>query len=87
MFGGQVILAVMKKVVFVLTIACASTFPSHVNAATYKNCSAVNKSFPNGVAVSAKAAARQKNTPEVSSKIYNAHKKMDRDKDGTICEK
>jgi hypothetical protein len=53
----------------------------------FKNCTQVRKQFPNGVANSAKSADQQKNKPQVSRKIYNANKKLDRDRDGVICEK
>ena len=35
----------------------------------------------------AAAAAKQKNKPKVSASIYKSTIKMDRDKDGTVCEK
>jgi hypothetical protein len=54
--------------------------------ASFKNCTAVKKAHPNGVAKSKSAAKKQKKTPTVSSKIYSANKKLDRDNDGTICE-
>jgi hypothetical protein len=53
----------------------------------FKNCTQVRSQFPNGVANSAKSANKQKNAPKISRKIYNANKKLDRDRDGVICEK
>lgn len=61
--------------------------PAGADAATFKNCSALNKVYPNGVAKSSAAAKKQVNLPKVSASVYKAHSKMDRDKDGTICEK
>lgn len=58
-----------------------------VEAKAFKNCTALNAKYPYGVAKSATAAAKQKTMPTVSAKIYKANIKMDRDKDGTICEK
>jgi uncharacterized lipoprotein YajG len=39
------------------------------------------------VAPTAQAATKQKQAPKVSPSIYRANIKMDRDKDGTVCEK
>lgn len=57
---------------------------------TYKNCTALNKDYKGGVAKSSKIknkGGKTKYKPHVSSKLYNANKKMDRDKDGIACEK
>jgi hypothetical protein len=43
--------------------------------------------YPAGVAKSAAASKKQKMTPKVSAAIYSANVKMDRDRDGTVCEK
>lgn len=61
--------------------------PGFANAATFKNCTALNKKYPSGVAKSKQAAAKQKTTPKVLPAVYASNIKMDRDKDGTICEK
>ncbi len=61
--------------------------PSAVHAASFKNCTALRAKYPNGVAKSAVTAKKQKNMPKVSASIYKSNIKMDRDKDGTICEK
>lgn len=61
--------------------------PGAVHAASFKNCTALRVKYPNGVAKSATAAKAQKNTPKVGAAIYKLNIKMDRDKDGTICEK
>jgi len=52
----------------------------------FKNCVAVKKTYPNGIAKSRTAAKKHKKTPKVSSKIYNENKKLDINRDGTICE-
>ncbi|RST59241.1 excalibur calcium-binding domain-containing protein [Siminovitchia terrae] len=57
---------------------------------TYKNCTALNKDYKGGVAKSSKIknkGGKTKYKPYVSAKLYNANKKMDRDKDGIACEK
>ena len=62
-----------------------------VSAQTFKNCSEVNRTYRWGVAKSIAAAKMQKNypinNPLVSEAIYKSIAKMDRDKDGTACEK
>jgi hypothetical protein len=61
--------------------------PGAAHAASFKNCTALNAKYPSGVAKSAAAAKKQKQLPKVSAAIYQANVKMDRDKDGTVCEK
>lgn len=56
----------------------------------FANCSALNKVYPGGVAKSSKAKNKGGATnyaPEVNSKIYEANKGKDRDKDGIACER
>lgn len=77
----------MKKIFTGFCVVGVLLLPAGADAATFKNCSALNKAYPNGVAKSAAAAKKQKKMPKVSKSIYNQHLKMDRDKDGTICEK
>jgi hypothetical protein len=82
----------MKKVArglsCLVVISLFSMFPvlDSVSAATFKTCSSLNIKYPNGVAKSRSAAIRQKITPRVSASVYRAHKKLDKDKDGTVCE-
>lgn len=77
----------MKKTLAICLILGSFAVPSTVHAATFKNCTALRKVYPNGVAKSAAAAQSQKSAPTVSASIYKAHSKMDRDNDGTVCEK
>ena len=58
-----------------------------VSAKTFSNCTELRMVYPKGVAKSATAAAKQKNKPKVSASIYKSNIKMDRDNDGTVCEK
>lgn len=64
--------------------------PSHAQATKYKNCTALNKSYPHGVG---RKGARDKTsgTPvtdfKVSASLYAANKGSDRDGDGIACEK
>ncbi|WP_045743258.1 excalibur calcium-binding domain-containing protein [Actinoplanes rectilineatus] len=66
--------------------------PAAAAAKTYKNCTALNKTYKHGVGKKgAKDKVRGKTKPvtnfKVSNALYNANKKMDRDKDGVACEK
>jgi hypothetical protein len=76
-------------------VAPATAMPSStVSAAakTYANCTALNKVYKHGVG---KTGARDKVSGstkpvtnfKVSTTLYNANKKSDRDKDGVACEK
>ena len=85
---------VVKKLLVGLSIAIfvvCSDPGSMVLAQTFKNCSEVNRTYRWGVAKSIAAAKMQKNypinNPLVSEAIYKSIAKMDRDKDGTACEK
>jgi len=81
----------MKRIAATFLVLSSLAFVAPVSAASpttkFKNCTAVNKKYPSGVAKSNAAARKQKNKPRVSAAIYRANIKMDRDKDGTICEK
>jgi hypothetical protein len=59
---------------------------------TFKNCTALNKSYKHGVGKKGakdkvRGATKPVTTFYVNTKLYNANKKMDRDKDGVACEK
>ena len=62
---------------------------SQASAKTFKNCTALNKVYPGGVALpgAVNAGGATKLTPKFSKKLYEANKKSDRDKDGIACEK
>jgi hypothetical protein len=59
---------------------------------TFKNCTLLNVTYPNGVAKSAKAATHPSpfwvkiKAPVVNAVVYATNKKMDRDNDGIACE-
>jgi hypothetical protein len=61
------------------------------NAQSFKNCTEVRKVYPMGVAKTLVTAKKQKNypinNPFVSAGVYASLAKLDRDKDGTACEK
>ena len=50
----------------------------------YKNCDALRKKYPYGVAASAASVGTTKAT--VNAKVYSANRNLDRDKDGVACE-
>jgi len=77
----------MKRALLIFVIFGSLGVPAGNAAATFKNCSQLNQVYANGVAKSAAAAKKQKKAPKVSAAIYSANVKMDRDKDGTVCEK
>ena len=81
----------MKKSVAVISLLIFVVGSNAALASSFKNCAEVNKAYPWGVSRSLDAAKKQKNypvnNPFVSSKLYESLKKMDRDKDGTACEK
>ena len=76
---------------FTIILLVCSGPGSVISAQTFKNCSEVNRTYRWGVAKSIAAAKMQKNypinNPLVSEAIYKSIAKMDRDKDGTACEK
>jgi hypothetical protein len=56
----------------------------------YKNCTALNKDYPGGVARSASVknkGGKTKYKPYVSKALYDANKRLDRDKDFIACER
>lgn len=56
----------------------------------YKNCAALQKVYPGGVARTAKwsnKGGKIKLKPTVNAKVYNLNNSLDRDKDGLACEK
>jgi len=65
---------------------------SKVDAApkTFKNCTAVNAVYKGGISKSKTTknkGGKTKYKPFASSSLYNANKKLDRDKDGIACER
>ncbi|MPQ23637.1 excalibur calcium-binding domain-containing protein [Bacillus paralicheniformis] len=57
---------------------------------TYKNCKALNKDYKGGVARSKSVknkGGKTKYKPYVSKALYDANKKLDRDKDKIACER
>jgi hypothetical protein len=87
----------MKKSIILISILLTTIFIQNAQAIPekkFKNCTALNKEYPGGVADKAtsvnknKAGTLQesKKVPKVSSKVYKENKGLDRDKDGIACE-
>ena len=55
-------------------------------AVHYRNCTAMHRAYPHGVAVSRRAARRDGHGAAVRPAIYRANKSSDRDGDGVACE-
>ncbi|MBS4178193.1 excalibur calcium-binding domain-containing protein [Lederbergia citrea] len=79
---------------FGLVLGFATSQPTEAEAKTkivkYKNCTALNKDYKGGVASSAKVknkGGKTKYKPFVSKALYDANKKLDRDKDSIACER
>ena len=77
-------------VLLVLSVGIGSIAPGTATAfgkqSSFKNCAMLRKVWPYGVSSSTSKAKRQPIRPKVSSAIYNQNKKLDTNKDGTICE-
>jgi hypothetical protein len=81
----------MKKTALLITLTfTVSIVPIHqASAKAFKNCTELNKKYPGGVALpgAVNAGGTTKLTPKYDTKLYEANKKSDRDKDGIACEK
>ncbi len=87
----------MKKtfaLILSLTLLIGFSATPEVSAKTtvkaYKNCKELNANYKGGVARSASAKNRGGKTkfkPFVSKELYDANKKLDRDKDEIACER
>ena len=76
----------MKRVIaatFAFGLVIGST-GGVASAKSFKNCTELTKKYKNGVAKSKAAAGSSR--AHVSAAIYAQNKKMDRDKDGVVCE-
>jgi hypothetical protein len=84
----------------VMTVAPVNSAvaPASASAAvkTYKNCTALNKAHKHGIKKSSTSkdvvrsggkTIKKESKATTSKSLYNANKKLDRDKDGIACEK
>ena len=62
---------------------------TYAAAKKFKNCTALNKVYPGGVALpgAVNKGGVTKKTPKYDKALYTANKKSDRDRDGIACEK
>ena len=72
----------------VATAIAGSVPPAGAAARTFKNCTAMHKVYKGGVKRpgAVQKGGKLKYKPVVSAALYNANKKLDRDKDGLACE-
>jgi hypothetical protein len=75
--------------IVVLCISASSIGPTNAAVKVFKNCTALNKVYPGGVALpgAVNSGGATKMEPKYDKALYNANKKSDRDKDGIACEK
>jgi hypothetical protein len=81
-----------KWAIWVLAFSLIVLLPipnSYAKAISYKNCTALNKVYPGGVALpgAVNKGGLTRYEPTFNRALYNANKKSDRDKDGIACEK
>jgi hypothetical protein len=83
--------AVALPTVLLLSLPVATAQAKAPAVVAYKNCTAVHAHYKGGIAkVGAKdvrkGGGHAKYKPVVSTALYNANKKSDRDRDGIACE-
>jgi len=73
----------------VISLIFSATSPANAAAKKFKNCTALNKVYPGGVALpgAVNAGGVTKKEPKYDKALYTANKKSDRDGDGIACEK
>lgn len=82
----------MKKLLTMATVALFLFAPSALlpaEAKTYRTCGDLHRTYPTGVAKSAKFQNSGKGPiykPRVSQNVYSANRRLDTDKDGILCE-
>jgi predicted peptidase len=77
----------MRKFIFfsvALSLFAAAPVSAEVPMRSFKNCTALKKVYPRGVANTKKAA--KLTGAKYAPSIYKANKKMDRDGDNAACE-
>lgn len=87
-------LAAVSLLVSPLAVAAVAT-PAEAAGVNYRNCTALTRDFKHGVAKNAASAQRQVRqgygrpaTTRRAKKVYWAnYRSMDRDRDGTACER
>jgi hypothetical protein len=84
------IVAGIASLCIVITGTTAQAAPT-VKVPKFKNCTALNKAYPHGVALAKttkdSTTSKRVTTFKVNKAVYAANKGLDRDKDGIACEK
>jgi opacity protein-like surface antigen len=70
-----------------LAATAAIAAPADASARHFRNCTAMHKVYPHGIAKSRAAARAHGWEAKVSASLYKANKRMDRDRDGVACER
>ena len=76
-------------VILAFTLLINASPHSLASGKKFKNCTALNKVYPGGVALpgAINSSGATKNEPTYDAALYKANKGSDRDKDGIACEK
>lgn len=89
--AGVVLLGVLGTSTPISSAIAASAATPKVVVPKFKNCAAMNKQYPGGVArVGAhdkRASGHASHKPYVNTVLYNVNRALDRDHDGISCEK
>jgi hypothetical protein len=91
---AEMVRAVIRGALVLALVAggtAVATSPAEASAKHYKNCTALHQKYKHGVAKKGakdkvKGSTKPVTTFKVSTSVYNANKKLDRDKDGVACE-
>jgi Excalibur calcium-binding domain len=73
----------------VLAVPSGSASATGVDRTRYRNCAELNAEYVDGVAKSSNWRNRGRaiyGDPEVNRRVYSLNQKLDRDRDGIICE-
>ncbi|MCZ4499283.1 MAG: excalibur calcium-binding protein [Marmoricola sp.] len=84
------IAAAVAGVVALAVPLAAAPAEARPGAKTYQNCTKLNKDYPHGVGkpgAKDKTSGKRVTNFKVSTALYNANKKSDRDGDKIACEK
>jgi hypothetical protein len=84
------LIAIFLSFGLVLGFSSFGSTGAEAKTKTYKNCTELNKDYKGGVARSSSVknkGGKTKYKPYVSKALYDANKKMDRDKDFIACER
>jgi hypothetical protein len=86
------VLSVIAAVIMATSASLAVSSPAEAKVTKYKTCSAMYKKYPYGIKVKgakdkvASGFKKVTNPKTVSKSLYNASKKLDKDKDKMVCE-